>query len=71
MLKFLFYCVIALIVGVLIKSVFGSGGGIAFRGTEKYNRYQRDADAKVKEILKNGSGSTKAELQEWWDTYHK
>jgi len=65
---------------VLIGSVlgiFGAGlfhllaeGGFAIRGSEKYNKYHEDADARVKEILKNGSGSSKAELQEWWDTYH-
>ncbi|MBP7509827.1 MAG: hypothetical protein KA807_18585 [Prolixibacteraceae bacterium] len=60
-----------IIVAILVIRPFVGGGSIAFRGTEKYRQYERDADANVRERLKNGSGSTKEELQEWWDTYHK
>jgi hypothetical protein len=62
--------VIGIVILFVLQTIFGSGG-IAIRGTNKYNKYNRDADARVKEILKNGSGSSKTELQEWWNTYHK
>jgi hypothetical protein len=55
---------------VLVIRPFVVRGGIAFRGTRKYDQYQRDADASARESLKNGSGSTREELQQWWDTYH-
>lgn len=47
------------------------GGGPALKGTDKYKKYQQDADTKISEMLKNGSGSSKQELQEWWDSHHK
>ncbi|HQF37144.1 MAG TPA: hypothetical protein PLL26_05920 [Candidatus Dojkabacteria bacterium] len=45
-------------------------GGVVIKGTKKYDKYHRDAEDHVKYILRNGSGSSKEELQEWWDTYH-
>lgn len=60
-----------IIVIIFAVRPFVVSGGIAFRGTRKYEQYRRDAHASVRESLKNGTGSTKEELQEWWDTYHK
>ena len=72
MLEFLGDVISGIVIGVVILLVIQTigGGGLAIRGTAKYNRINRDTDARVKEIMKNGSGSSKAELQEWWDTYH-
>ena len=70
----MFALIICFFIGVAFRIGFeslGGGGGVAFRGTKKFDKYSKDADAKVKEILKNGTGSTKEELQDWWDTYHK
>ena len=65
-------CFLSAVVGVAILFIVEGcgGGGIVIRGTKKYDKVNRNADAKVKEIMKNGSGSSKAELQGWWDTYH-
>jgi len=46
-------------------------GGFAIRGSDKYKKYHKDANVHVKDKMKNGSGSSKEELQDWWDTYHK
>jgi hypothetical protein len=73
MLDFLGDVITGIFLGFIIILVFSTifgGGGIVIKGTKKYERVNRAADARVKEILKNGSGSTKAELQEWWDTNH-
>lgn len=60
-------------IGAVLVALYGSmtGGGVYIKGTKKYNNANRSADARVKEILKNGTGSTKAELQQWWDSNHK
>jgi hypothetical protein len=74
MLEFLGEVISGIVIGTFILCVFQTifgRGGLAIRGTKKYDRYHRQAEASVKEILKNGSGSSKAELQEWWNTYHK
>jgi hypothetical protein len=73
MLEFLGEVINGIVIGTVILCVFQTifgRGGIAIRGTKKYDRIHRESDARVKEILKNGSGSSKAELQGWWDTYH-
>lgn len=70
---YIVFAILAIVAGVLIRCVIEGflEGGFAISGSKKYKTYSKDADAKVKEILKNGTGSTKEELQEWWDTYHK
>lgn len=62
--------IIATIIGIAIAIVI-DGGDIIIRGTKKYNKFDKETDDKIKRILKNGSGSSKEELQEWWNTYHK
>jgi hypothetical protein len=65
-----------LVIGVFLAAVIViisesiSGGGPVIKGTKKYNQINKDSDAKVKNILKNGSGSSKKELQNWWDEHH-
>ncbi len=61
-------CILIPIIWMLIEG-FG-GDNIAIKGSDKYNKYNQDADEYVSNILKNGSGSSKEELQEWWDKYH-
>jgi hypothetical protein len=64
-------CLLGIVVGGVFLLLFGGGsGGIVIKGTKKYNKCNRDTDAKVKDILKNGTGSSKEELQQWWDKYH-
>ena len=65
--------IFGLIFGLVVRGLFEGlgGGGIAIKGTDKYNKYQKNAEARVSDLLKNGSGSSKDELQEWWDTHHK
>jgi len=75
MLGFLGDLLIMLLLGGVIGYIFillseGIGGGIIIRGTKKYNKFQRDSDRRIRNILKNGSGSSRQELQEWWDKYH-
>jgi hypothetical protein len=66
MLEFLIGVGIAFAIGI----IFEGGGSVAIRGSKKHGKYSRDADTKVRNILKNGTGSSKVELQKWWDTYH-
>jgi hypothetical protein len=61
---------IGLVLFFFLECVKG-GGGFAIKGTKKYDKYNRDADRKVKNILKNGTGSSKADLQKWWNSNHK
>lgn len=62
--------IIGVLIGIPIYVFLSEGlGGIAVRGTSKYNDYENESDRKVKVMLK-GPRSSKAELQEWWDTYH-
>jgi len=73
MLGLLFWSAVGLSAGVglrmLLECIFD--GGIAFGDTPTHRAYKRDAEAKARELFKNGTGSSKEELQEWWDTYHK
>ncbi|HOQ42869.1 MAG TPA: hypothetical protein PK178_11985 [Smithellaceae bacterium] len=73
MLEFLFWSVLAVCGGVglriLLECIFD--GGIAFGDTPIHTAYKNEAEAKARELFKNGTGSSKEELQEWWDTYHK
>jgi hypothetical protein len=62
--------VIGIVLYIFLGPILEGTGSVAIRGSKKHGKYSRDADAKVKDILKNGTGSSKAELQEWWDTYH-
>ena len=66
MLKYLIAILIGSAIGLYLSEGFG---GAAIRGTSKYNKWEQESDKKVKEMLK-GPHSSKAELQEWWDTYH-
>lgn len=61
-------CILIPIIWMLIEGL--GGDKIAIKGSNKYNKYHQDADEHVSNILKNGSGSSKEELQEWWDKYH-
>ena len=73
MLDFLGDLLVGVLLGIVVAGAYhilSEGGGVLIKGTKKYDKHNRDSDAKVKEILKNGSGSSKEELQEWWDTYH-
>ncbi len=64
-------CLLGIGIGGVFLLLFGGGsGGIVIKGTKKYNKCNRDTDAKVKDILKHGTGSSKEELQQWWDKYH-
>jgi len=60
--------VIGIILGcigfVALESI--GGGGIIHKGSQK----SKDIDVRVKEKLTNSQGSSREELQEWWDTYH-
>ena len=61
--------IIGLSLGTFIGILFdGLGGGPGMGSTNK--QYRQDIEVKVREILKDGTSSTKQELQEWWDTYH-
>jgi len=64
---------IGLFLGVIliVISESMSSGGPIIKGTKKYNKVNKDSDARVKETLKKGSGSSKQELQKWWDAHHK
>jgi len=59
---------VCVLVGLVILQL--NGGGIFIRGTKRYERFNREADERVRERLKDGSGSTREELMEWWDKYH-
>ena len=69
--KLILYVFLAFVAGLITNILTEGGGGLAIKGTKKYNKYKKESDIKVKTILKNGSGSSKQELQNWWDTYHK
>ena len=73
MLSILFWSAVGLSAGVglriLLECIFD--GGIAFGDTPTHRAYKNEAEEKARELFKNGTGSSKEELQEWWDTYHK
>ncbi len=73
MLEFLFLFVLGLGIGMIIRILLEGilGGGIAFGDTPTHRSYKNEAEAKARDMFKNGTGSSKEELQEWWDTYHK
>jgi hypothetical protein len=71
MLEALFWIAIGFIVTMFIRGIIEGGGEIAIRNSDKYKKYQKEANEKVKELLRNTEGSTKEELMEWWNTYHK
>lgn len=72
MLEAIFWIAIGFIITFFIRGIIDEGGGgIAIRNSDKYKKYQKEADERVKELLGNKPGSTKEELMEWWNTYHK
>ena len=64
---FLIGCGLGVGIWILLESI---SNGITIRGTSSYDKFNKDSDARISSKLRNGSGSSKAELQEWWDTYH-
>ena len=60
---------IAFIIGGLIVAFFPSGGG-DFLNTQKRKKNNDEMEQRIREKFKNGSGSSKEELQNWWDKYH-
>jgi len=71
MLEFLGKLILGGVIGVVFCiAVETFSGGICIKGTRKYDKFNKDSDERVKNILKNGSGSSKAELQQWWDEHH-
>ena len=71
MLEFIGKLVLGGIIGIAFCiAVVTFAGGISIKGTKRYNKFDRDSDARVSNKLKNGSGSSKAELQQWWDEHH-
>jgi len=74
MLEFLFLSLMGLGAGVIIRVIFESttgGDSIVFGNSPTHRLYKNNAEARTRDLLKNGTGSSKEELQEWWDTYHK
>ena len=67
MIEHLIGIVLALVTLVILNG--GNGGGISSIGVSKSRR--NEIDRKIEGKFKNGTGSSKQELQEWWDTYHK
>ena len=57
-------------IAAILCILFEGTGSIAVSGSKRHGKYSRVADAKVQNILKDGTGSSKEELKEWWDTYH-
>jgi hypothetical protein len=65
-------CIAGFITAMYIRILIDEGGGgIAIKNTDKYKKYQQEADEKVKELLRNRPASTKEELMEWWHEHHK
>ena len=72
MLWALFWIAIGFLIVMYIRIYIDEGGGgIAIKNSNKYKKYQEEADRKVEELLRNRPPSSKEELMEWWDTYHK
>lgn len=72
MLMFLADVCLTFFIAFLIVYIFElfRGGKIIIKGTKKYDDAHKTIDQQIKESLKNGTGSSKEELQEWWDKYH-
>jgi hypothetical protein len=73
-MELLLGCIIGFIITLAIRGFLESflgGGKIIIRGTDKYKKFQQESDERIRELLKNGSGSSKEELMEWWDKHHK
>jgi hypothetical protein len=73
MFEFLGKIAIGAFLGIVVGGIYHllREDGVVIKGTQKYNNCHRNAKGRVKEILKNGTGSSKADLQNWWDSNHK
>jgi hypothetical protein len=65
---FLYAVAGAIVTTVIVEGV--AGGDILIKGTKKHDKFNRNTDDKIKNLFKNGTNSSKDELQTWWDTYH-
>lgn len=67
MFGFIIGCGLGFGIWILLESI---SNGITISGSSKYNKFDRDSDGRVSDKLRDGSGSSKAELQQWWDEHH-
>lgn len=63
--------VLGFVLGIIIRILIDEGCGIVIGGVSRNKKYYENVEKEVQELLKNRSPSTKAELQEWWDSSHK
>ncbi len=67
-LEFLLSCVLGLAILLVIGLL---SGHIAIKGTSRYERFEKTAEEFTRERLKNRPHSTREELMEWHEKYHK
>ena len=75
MLEFLGKLALGSFLGLIVGGLYhlidsGGGGSFRIKGTKKYDKFNKDSDKRVKDMLNSGTHSSKEELQEWWDKYH-
>jgi len=74
MLEIIFWALLGGACGIIL-ACFGGGGGsnskIVLKGSDNYNSYREEARKQAEDIVANMPKSTREELQEWNDTYHK
>jgi len=58
------------ILAVFFEIISEGVGGISFPGTQKRKNINDDIDRRISEKFKNGTGSSKQELQDWWNIHH-
>jgi hypothetical protein len=68
----LFKILIGVVLGVIggIVILEGGFGNISIKGSKKYEEYNKNADTKIKDMFKNGTGSSREDLQKWWEDNH-
>ena len=68
----IFWFVVSFVIVMYIRiHIDEGGGGVAIKNSDKYKKYQEEADRKVEDLLRNKPQSSKEELMEWWDDHHK